>query len=323
MGNIVISSNDIILNKVITLSNEYVCANNKHKISRTNGQAKIKFSENQFLEIFGKEIKGNIYFSLHNLENFIESLRIRWVTILKTSHDFKSPDIKKINEMINMFYSKYNSMLLENDNFNEEYIMTTFSKNRYALEIPIFSKIIFYIAIPFETFLEIKKTKDNHVFISFGLDFSLIKNSILFKQQNELRKNSNKRIVTARKGQDELRKKIIKKYSVCQITELEYNELLIASHIKPWVFSEEKEKIDLNNVLLLSAIFDKLFDRGLITFDINGYIIFSDLLPNNDVYKLKKIIKNKQLRFNNEQKEYIKYHREKIFRYINGFLLLG
>ncbi|WP_342266312.1 hypothetical protein [Spiroplasma endosymbiont of Villa modesta] len=124
MGNIVISSNDIILNKVITLSNEYFCANNKHKISRTNGQAKIKFSENQFLEIFGKEIKGNIYFSLHNLENFIESLRIRWVTILKTSHDFKSPDIKKINEMINMFYSKYNSMLLENDNFNEEYIMT-------------------------------------------------------------------------------------------------------------------------------------------------------------------------------------------------------
>ncbi len=104
---------------------------------------------------------------------------------------------------------------------------------------------------------------------------------------------------------------------------MEYNELLIASHIKPWFFSEEKEKIDLNNVLLLSAIFDKLFDRGLITFDINGYIIFSDLLPNNDVYKLKKIIKNKQLRFNNEQKEYIKYHREKIFRYINGFLLLG
>ena len=42
--------------------------------------------------------------------------------------------------------------------------------------------------------------------------------------------------------------------------------LLIASHIKPWAVSDSKERIDPNNGFILSPLYDKLFDRGYITF---------------------------------------------------------
>jgi len=53
---------------------------------------------------------------------------------------------------------------------------------------------------------------------------------------------------------------------ICPFTKINDNRLLIASHIKPWAFSDNKERLDLKNVFVLSPLFDKLFDRGLISF---------------------------------------------------------
>ena len=53
--------------------------------------------------------------------------------------------------------------------------------------------------------------------------------------------------------------------SVCCITGLANQELLIASHIKPWAESDEHEKTDPSNGLLLNALHDKAFDKGFIT----------------------------------------------------------
>ena len=52
---------------------------------------------------------------------------------------------------------------------------------------------------------------------------------------------------------------------VCCISGLANSELLIASHIKPWNTSNADEKTDPHNGLLLNALHDKAFDRGLIT----------------------------------------------------------
>jgi len=50
----------------------------------------------------------------------------------------------------------------------------------------------------------------------------------------------------------------------CCITGLRIRECLVASHIVPWSVSEE-HRTDPRNGLCLSATFDRLFDRGLIT----------------------------------------------------------
>jgi predicted restriction endonuclease len=50
----------------------------------------------------------------------------------------------------------------------------------------------------------------------------------------------------------------------CCITGLRIRECLVASHIVPWSLSEE-HRTDPSNGLCLSATFDRLFDRGLIT----------------------------------------------------------
>ena len=68
--------------------------------------------------------------------------------------------------------------------------------------------------------------------------------------------------------------------------------VLIASHIKPWKDSDENERLDIDNGLLLCPNHDKAFDRGYISFDDNGLIITT--IQYNDEIKLtcnKEIIK--------------------------------
>ncbi len=80
----------------------------------------------------------------------------------------------------------------------------------------------------------------------------------------------------ARVGQGVYRDELLRKYGgKCVITGIDHPKLLIASHIKPWKVANNKERIDVNNGLLLSANMDKLFDSGLITFKANGQMVIS------------------------------------------------
>jgi len=223
----------------------------------------------------------------------------------------KNPNLDFIKQKIQEFQEKY----AEAPNLVEqEYEFTDYSEGRQSLITSIFYDTVYYVAVPFETFIDILRDKQNKLYISFGIDFSLIKNSLLAKrQQAELSKTEKK----FRKGQAKFRDDLIKKYGKCQITGLKYEELLIASHIKPYGMSSEKEEYDLNNALLLSATFDKLLDLGLMTFDKDNYLVFSDILPYEDVRKLKIDIINNYLNFSKEQKAYIEYHRNNVFRIVN------
>lgn len=53
---------------------------------------------------------------------------------------------------------------------------------------------------------------------------------------------------------------------------------LTAGHIKPWSVSTDQERLDPNNGLALSPVYDKAFDGGFISFDNSGRIIISPLL---------------------------------------------
>ena len=51
---------------------------------------------------------------------------------------------------------------------------------------------------------------------------------------------------------------------------------MVASHIVPWSESTEEERLDVNNGILLSPLYDALFDKHLISFADNGSIIISN-----------------------------------------------
>lgn len=97
-----------------------------------------------------------------------------------------------------------------------------------------------------------------------------------------LAQTEKKAIILSRRGQGEFRKRIIDKYNHCVVTGISDRRLLIASHIKPWRNATNLERLSSENGLLLSPLYDKLFDLGLITFKTNGCIAVSSTLSNAD-----------------------------------------
>lgn len=125
-----------------------------------------------------------------------------------------------------------------------------------------------------------------------------------------------KALVKIRWNQGQWRKKILNKYEhSCPLTEIVHNDLLIASHIKPYYVCKRNEAIDIDNGIILNALMDKLFDKGLITFNDAGKIIFSEKLEDSDIDKIQKHIKYWELKFyNSKMNQYMEYHRKNIFK---------
>ena len=100
----------------------------------------------------------------------------------------------------------------------------------------------------------------------------------------------------------------------CRITGVTNIKHLRASHIKPWAVSDNQEKLDGFNGLLLSPHVDHLFDRGFISFkDSGGILVSKELNP--------KILDQWSIRssenvgeFKSAQCEYLSYHREVVFK---------
>lgn len=100
----------------------------------------------------------------------------------------------------------------------------------------------------------------------------------------------------------------------CRITGVSNIKHLRASHIKPWAASDNHEKLDGFNGLLLSPHVDHLFDRGFISFKNSGGILVSKEL-NPKVLDQWSILSTQNVgEFESEQCEYLDYHREMIFQ---------
>ena len=84
-------------------------------------------------------------------------------------------------------------------------------------------------------------------------------------------------LIRSRVGQGYYRNKLIDKFKGrCAVTGCELQEVLIASHIVPWAEADDFQRLDVNNGILLSPVYDALFDQRLISFSMTGQIIFSD-----------------------------------------------
>lgn len=66
--------------------------------------------------------------------------------------------------------------------------------------------------------------------------------------------------VKIRTAHQRYRKELLSALKCCPITGENDKRLLTASHIKPWCFAEDCEKVDIYNGFILSPVYDRLFD---------------------------------------------------------------
>jgi len=132
------------------------------------------------------------------------------------------------------------------------------------------------------------------------------------ENDNKLLKNEKTALIKIRFGQSNYRKKLIEYWEKSCVRKLEIQELLIASHIKPFSQCNENEKYDLFNELLLTPNYDKLFDKFLISFDKSGKILISSLLKKSELDKLgiSKEDKLNSEKISPNHFDYLNYHNE-------------
>lgn len=120
-----------------------------------------------------------------------------------------------------------------------------------------------------------------------------------------------------RVGQNEFRQALLKSLKKCPITHLDEKRLLIASHIKPWVYCDSNERLNIHNGFLLSPLYDKLFDKsvGLITFTPEKEILISSKLTKENIERLgvvhRQVIDDLPI---SGREEFLEYHRKYIFQ---------
>lgn len=108
------------------------------------------------------------------------------------------------------------------------------------------------------------------------------------KNNTELSSTQKETLIYARLGQGKYRNDLIDLYTgKCVISGIDIQPILIASHIKAWSHCKENsEKLSKYNGLLLSANYDKLFDRNFISFDNEGNILISKRFSETDLENL-------------------------------------
>ena len=123
-------------------------------------------------------------------------------------------------------------------------------------------------------------------------------------------------IVKSRLGQGVFRQSLVDYWQGCAVTDCTFIKLLKASHIKPWRISNNTERLDKFNGLLLAPNLDAAFDLGYISFDPKGNIIISKDMDSIAAYSLKITpkLKIKKKLLSESHQMYLEQHRNLVFK---------
>jgi putative restriction endonuclease len=123
----------------------------------------------------------------------------------------------------------------------------------------------------------------------------------------------------ARRGQGVFRANVEAVETACRLTGLLDRRHLRAIHIKPWRKSDDVEKLDGCNGLLLSPHLEHLFGRGYISFSDSGELLVSRYLNPAVLDKWGLQLPRYVDEFRPEQCRYLDYHRHEVFeRHVGG-----
>lgn len=137
---------------------------------------------------------------------------------------------------------------------------------------------------------------------------------------SDLKGETKLREVKTRVNQNVFRQIVVANYSgKCAITGIDIPELLFASHIIPWAKNEE-ERLNPENGICLSALYDKAYDKGFIAINERFELLISSDLKKKSKHEYypkyfshlenEKIILPKKYLPN---KEFLQFHLDEIF----------
>jgi putative restriction endonuclease len=320
--------------KTINVSDSFVTPSNKLEGTTGHGEKKLYIgNEGRDLRNFfgAKDFEVNCYFEKTNLEQFMSQIKTEYHfpqqeyrAKNKGENHLSSLYLERLN-MVNLLPNFVNFKIKEQSHLKPPRVYVNSSDKGYEilrnLGFDEITKIVIY-----------KVTDDLknysfifHLYVDYESKFGdVLHPTIVREEENNIQnskdidKTEKLNLVVSRVGQGDFRKKLLKdsRFNFCPITNIKRQDILIASHIKPWSVSSNNERLDVYNGFLLTPTFDKLFDKGFITFDQNKKLIISNYLDEDTVLKLN--IKEKvidSLPIKNREK-YLKYHYQNIFKRI-------
>lgn len=136
-----------------------------------------------------------------------------------------------------------------------------------------------------------------------------------------LRGEDKMRVVKTRVNQEVFRQIVLANYdSKCAISGIDIPELLVASHIVPWS-KNENERLNPENGICLSPLYDRAYDKGYIGISTNHEILLSTQLKKKEVEpyfnNIFGLLKNSKLKIPTKyhpKKEFLQYHLDTIFK---------
>lgn len=136
-----------------------------------------------------------------------------------------------------------------------------------------------------------------------------------------LKTDEREAVVKVRFGQGRFREKLFSDYKEhgekCWMSGIEGKRLLIASHIRPWSHCKEEpdSRGNTDNGLLLSALWDTVFDAGLISFDADYKVVASSELSESArcSLNLNKYSALPETFRTDGRRDFLAYHRAEVF----------
>lgn len=305
----------------VTIADSFVVRQNK--IGGGNGEAKLYVGQDNAET---RSFFGNTGFAIHcflikaDLQKYLDETKVEYLT----------PEQPYINKEV--LPNLWNSRKTKIDALPDIIEFDVVEQTQIAgPRIYINSKdsaynIIRELSLPNITFISILKLIDDkgklsYYFRLFADYFGEIEHPYIIEKEEKEINNSDasqeekKQIIQARIGHGLYRIKLLAEAPFCPITLVSDDRLLIASHIKPWALSNDAEKIDPKNGFIFTPTFDRLFDRGFLSFTNDKRTILSPFLSNMTYSKLgisdNKIISHLPIE---GRESYLEYHRKNILK---------
>ncbi len=303
---------------------------NKNKLGGGHGEAKLYISSKETMRSFyGKEgFNAKCFLLKEDLKQYMLAIKGEYY---KPTLQYKGSDefrdlwqqrMKMIENLDDIIY------------FNVQDQTQIVGQRGYVNSDDDGYELIREISLPLVSYIAILKLSDGGrtplFYWKLFVDFDALDpdNALVFKYGQKKFEGSTRNIAPkqetkrdaeiryARVGQGKYRELLLEECPFCPITMINDERLLIASHIKPWAASNDKEKIDPKNGYMLSPMYDKLFDKGLITFTDDKKLVISNWLSPKNIERIG-LVDNKYYQFlpnDGDRLKYLEYHRTCVFK---------
>jgi len=314
----------------ITVADSWVMP--KNKLGGGNGEAKLYVGSRDKMERFFGEIgfTATCFILKQDLQAYMNAIKAEYFT---PSQDYRGKD--EMRSLWSERMEKINALPSGIVDFTIREQLQIAGPRGYVNSSDKVYKLIREISLPLVSYISVMRLDYNGhpmFYLKLFADFEEIeKRKAFIENYGAAIKQVEEETVSGvreepigikatvrygREGQDEYRRKLLEECPFCPITMINEESLLIASHIKPWAVSDPIERIDPNNGFILSPLYDKLFDRGYITFSEDKRVSISNWLSRQVKERIG--IKDNQLfqfmPINAERAKYLEYHRQTVFK---------